>query len=859
MTKSAKSKALVLARIKDNKKAKPSTWDHRKKGPWDKRTKKADGGGVAGQLESGNIDLSRRPVVHNPDGSISTVRSMGVNFDGRETLIPTVSHDGVVLSDNDAIRLYRMSGKHLGQFDTPENANAYAEQLHRDQEQMYAPEKAAGGAVDDWITPPADDWTTPSKPAVPDNGKLDAALQGAKAGLTFNFNDEIAGARAAAPKIPGTDWNIPDFVGPIPARTIAGGIRTGLNAITGKDPEAAAAYEKARDEERAASAAAKEHHPYMHVAGEVAGSLPAMAAMPEAAILKGATLGKRMMQGAQVGAEYGALAGAGDGKDGTERATGAATGAASGVVGGAAAPIIGSAAGLVYDKFGKPIVNAVRGAMDPAAEASKRLATALKADQEMIAAGKAQGMSPSEWTAARAAGEPVTLADLGSSNTQALLRSAANTSPEGRAALEKAFNDRFSGQTERVADEVRGLVTGGANAHKTGDQLVAEYDMARVPAYKLAYRQGDKEIISPKMEELMGSPMFEDAMKAAVTGVKDRAIAGGHAVVTNPGVTLENGMLKFTRAKPDGTPIYPNLQYWDAVRKELDRVAKMAKRSGDPQGDVAATMAKTLNKELDKAVPSYGNARGIAAQYFGESNALEAGQKLAGKKIDPKIIKDIMAKMKPDERDLFREGYASDWANRVIGNMSDSRNITKAMFNSPNERARAVAVFGPAGMAKMETRMALETIMDGARTAMGNSTTARQLIEAGLAGGALGGYLDGDWKGALAGAASGAGARKALGTEMAAGARKLIGKVDVRTARHVAELLTSNDPAKLQKGLRMARKNQKIADGLRRIADRMALAGQNKAIPRVEVDTTGWGRALQGPVPAGAENEQQQP
>lgn len=93
--------------------------------------------GAAGLLEPGNIDIHNRPVVHNPDGSISTVRSIGVNDRGREVLIPTVGHDGTILSNADALRLYLLSGKHLGKFDTPENSDAFAQQLHDEQAQEY--------------------------------------------------------------------------------------------------------------------------------------------------------------------------------------------------------------------------------------------------------------------------------------------------------------------------------------------------------------------------------------------------------------------------------------------------------------------------------------------------------------------------------------------------------------------------------------------------------------------------------------------------------------------------------------------------------------------------------------------------
>lgn len=93
----------------------------------------------AGMVESGNIDLNARPVVKNKDGSISTVRSMSVNFDGQEVLIPTVAADGSrILSDEEAIQQYRKTGQHLGKFKTPAQATAYAEALHKQQERRYA-------------------------------------------------------------------------------------------------------------------------------------------------------------------------------------------------------------------------------------------------------------------------------------------------------------------------------------------------------------------------------------------------------------------------------------------------------------------------------------------------------------------------------------------------------------------------------------------------------------------------------------------------------------------------------------------------------------------------------------------------
>jgi hypothetical protein len=680
-----------------------------------------------------------------------------------------------------------------------------------------------------------------SKPTGPDEGEWHALGHGALAGATLNFSDELAGLRAAAS--PGVPDVLPVGPVPVPAAALQGAYRLGKNWLVGGDPDALAAYERARDAERAAQASAQQHHPYYYGAGEVAGALPAVAVSPEAGaaarlapnVGRLARMGADLIDNVVAGSTYGAVSGAGQGTDAGSRVENSLAGTLGGAAAGVVGPAIGHTLGAMYDRFGQPIVSMVRGRLNPQAEAAQRVVGALDRDEQLIRAGQAQGLTADQWVAARNAGEPVTLADLGAGHTQSLLRSAANTSPEARSLLEKVLNDRFLNQSERVAADVRGLVAGGANANKTSDEMVAAYNAGRKPLYDKAYQEGDNIIMSPTMERLMGSPAFTQAMKGAVTSGQDRAVTEGFGAF-NPGVTITpDGRIVFNRG-PTGVPQFPNLQYWDAVKRELDDRTSTAFRSGNnEQGAVLQNMRNALRSELDRQVPSYKDARGFAADYFGAKDALQAGRDMAGKKIDPAEITKIMRKMKPDEQQLFREGYASDWANRVIGNLSNTGDITKALFNSTNDSKRALAVFGEAGLKFMEQRMALETIMNGARNALGNSTTARQLIEAGLAGGALSGYASGWDPGRMVeGFGSFALARKApeigerLGThvvsQMAQSARHLIGRVDAKTAANVARLLTSDDPSELNQGLRLAASNQRIAQGLKRIANTVGVS-----------------------------------
>lgn len=91
-----------------------------------------------GLVQPGNIDLNNRPVVPNPDGSVSTVRSISIGVNGKTVLIPTVV-GGRVVSNDEAIQNFRQTGQHLGVFADEPSATAYAQQLSQQQAAQYAP------------------------------------------------------------------------------------------------------------------------------------------------------------------------------------------------------------------------------------------------------------------------------------------------------------------------------------------------------------------------------------------------------------------------------------------------------------------------------------------------------------------------------------------------------------------------------------------------------------------------------------------------------------------------------------------------------------------------------------------------
>lgn len=99
-------------------------------------------------IVAGNLPLDVRQQVTNPDGTVSTVRTISVGTENGEVLIPTVIN-GEVVSDEEAIAHYRRTGENFGTFTSTEEATAYAQSLSRQHGADIASIRTGNALLDD--------------------------------------------------------------------------------------------------------------------------------------------------------------------------------------------------------------------------------------------------------------------------------------------------------------------------------------------------------------------------------------------------------------------------------------------------------------------------------------------------------------------------------------------------------------------------------------------------------------------------------------------------------------------------------------------------------------------------------------
>jgi hypothetical protein len=492
------------------------------------------------------------------------------------------------------------------------------------------------------------------------------------------------------------------------------------------------------------------------------------------------------MTGASVAQDAGAVAqGSEQGVD-TERA------AVSGALGGGL-PLVGPAidlVGRVAKSAVSPVTSVMRGLVNPEREAARRVGAAASRDFQIArdtGSGKGTANIPdAEIRQAGRNGQPVRAIDMGET-TRALARSAANTSPEGRAVITDAVQGRYQQQSDRLAGFLETISPFKGSTFQLSETIARVAKNARAPYYDKAYQDGAQGVATPAIQALTEAPVLRDAMKEAITVAKNK---------------LPTGRAQAPLMGPNG----PTLQYWDYVKQALDDKIGALQRAGEKQGaaDVIAIKHR-LVEELDAAVPSYRTARGVAGTYFKAADALEAGENFVKMKVPNGEAAHAFSKLNANEQILFRQGYVQTLINdlRATG---DTRNALNRIMNSPAEREKMTLVLGAGDAKKLEGFLRMEGIMDLARNALGNSTTARQLAEMGLAGGAYNAVTGTTpWSDPVGFFTS------AL---LFGGARAGMARIDQNVARQVAELLVTDDPKRLAQAVKTVQKPW-VLDALR--------------------------------------------
>ncbi len=601
---------------------------------------------------------------------------------------------------------------------------------------------------------------------------------------------------------------------PILGPMLLGGTQRGAAALTsaieGSD------YNENVEEAKRLTQAAAEKHPRVNLAGQVVGNVGAMAAGGSTALgakalgITGRNLASRVGASGLSSAVISGADTAARGGDAKEIVGSATIGGGIG----AGIPIVGSVlsagARALGDKL-YPVINAMR---NPSQEAQRRVGMAITRD---IDANPNMIMTAADQQVARQNAIPLINADRGGETTRALARSVANQSPEARAIIENTASDRFGAQSQRAAQFVRRMTGGAVDDLAYQANLAKQARAINAPAYKAAFdHQNAKTMFSPRLQELMQSPTFRSAIDDVPTRSADRGAVQGFKEIGNPFSKNSQGAYVLRR-NADGTMVSPNLRFWDQVKQNLDSEIGKATRAGDKQtaSDILG-LKKALVDELDATVPAYKSARQGAAAFFDAEDALDAGKKFAN---TPRLVpeaKQAFSKFTNPEKEAFATGYASELIDKIKAS-GDRTNVINSVFKNQSSRESMELVFGPKRMKEIEAYVRIEDIVDRLRGSMGNSTTARQLMEMGIGAGG-GGYLTGDWTGAIAGAAA------------ARGARFVGQRVDNKVMQQVAKLLTSDNPGALKLAVKQAAAQPAYMKALENVSGLLAAPSRSGAV-----------------------------
>lgn len=382
-----------------------------------------------------------------------------------------------------------------------------------------------------------------------------------------------------------------------------------------------------------------------------------------------------------------------------------------------------------------------------AGAAQSQLDAALSKD---FAAGQAK-IPYDQLQSMLASGAPLSYADIGGPNVQALLKKSMSRIPEtGVPNSVQNYNESLNkGQlggpdaTSRLNDSQKSLNTVFSGTAQNGldpasltdaierskkAEVGKLYDIARDPQNVRA----NSLYMSSIPDQIRENPHLHDAMKDAASLVKGELDPTAYSV---PG-------LNSVGAETPG-----NIAYWDLTKRSLDKRYNQLVARGDSQDMLRANqiddVRNVLKSYLDNEVPDYGTARGVSQSYFKAESAPEAGMNFYGNmnSFDKNDALKNFSSYTPEQKGYFKTGFMGSM-NDEIGRPNGLSSVSRKFTQDADFQNKAKMVLG-ADYDRVKTSILGENIYNSARQmgpAGGSHITGISTAAGLLAGGAPAAY-----------------------------------------------------------------------------------------------------------------------